>query len=136
VYYAARTGTPIMSAGDGRVSFVGWKSGYGRAVIIDHGQGRSTLYGHMSAWGKAKQGQHVSQGSTIGYVGASGLATGPHLHYEFRINGSQVNPLTVTMPKPQPLSGSDLVKFRAATAPAVAKLELVEKNNAIRVASN
>jgi len=136
VDYAARSGTPIMAAGDGKVAFVGWKNGYGRAVIIDHGQGRSTLYGHMSAWGKEKQGQRVSQGSTIGYVGMSGLATGPHLHYEFRINGTQVNPLTVTMPKPSPLSGGELVKFRAATAPAVAKLELVEKNNAIRVASN
>jgi len=136
VDYAARTGTPIMAAGDGKVAFVGWKNGYGRAVIIDHGQGRSTLYGHMSAWGKEKQGQHVSQGSTIGYVGASGLATGPHLHYEFRINGTQVNPLTVTMPKPSPLSGAELVKFRAATAPALAKLEMVEKNNALRVASN
>jgi murein DD-endopeptidase MepM/ murein hydrolase activator NlpD len=128
VDYAARSGTPIMAAGDGRISFMGWKSGYGRAVIIDHGQGRSTLYGHMSSWGKAKQGQHVSQGSTIGYVGMSGLATGPHLHYEFRIGGKQVNPLTVTMPKPQPLSGPALAKFRAATAPAVAKLLLVEKN--------
>ncbi len=128
VDYAARTGTPIMAAGDAKVAFVGWKSGYGRAVILDHGQGRSTLYGHMSAWGKEKQGQRVSQGSTIGYVGASGLATGPHLHYEFRINGTQVNPLTVTMPKPLPLAGAELVKFRAATAPAVAKLLMVEKN--------
>ncbi|MFA6986918.1 MAG: M23 family metallopeptidase [Arenimonas sp.] len=128
VDYAARTGTPIMAAGDAKVSFAGWKSGYGRAVILDHGQGRSTLYGHMSAWGKAKVGQRVSQGSTIGYVGMSGLATGPHLHYEFRINGKQVNPLTVTMPKPQPLAGAELLRFRAATAPAVAKLLLVEKN--------
>jgi murein DD-endopeptidase MepM/ murein hydrolase activator NlpD len=129
VDYAARTGTPIMAAGDAKVAFVGWKSGYGRAVILDHGQGRSTLYGHMSAWGKEKVGQRVSQGSTIGYVGASGLATGPHLHYEFRINGSQVNPLTVTMPKPQPLAGGELLRFRAATAPVLAKLLLVEKNN-------
>jgi murein DD-endopeptidase MepM/ murein hydrolase activator NlpD len=128
VDYAARTGTPIMAAGDAKVAFVGWRNGYGRAVILDHGQGRSTLYGHMSAWGKEKVGQHVSQGSTIGYVGASGLATGPHLHYEFRINGNQVNPLTVTMPKPQPLSGMELVRFRAATAPVLAKLLMVEKN--------
>ena len=135
VDYAARTGTPIMAAGDGRVAFVGWKNGFGRCVMIDHGQGRSTLYGHMSAWGKEKVGQHVNQGSTIGYVGMSGLATGPHLHYEFRVNGTQVNPLTVTMPKPLPLSGSELVKFRAATAPALAKLLLVEKNNASRVAA-
>ena len=128
VDYAARSGTPIMAAGDAKVAFAGWKSGYGRAVILDHGQGRSTLYGHMSSWGKYKAGQRVSQGSTIGYVGMSGLATGPHLHYEFRINGKQVNPLTVTMPKPAPLSGAELVKFRAATAPAVAKLLVVEKN--------
>ena len=128
VDYAARTGTPIMAAGDGKVSFVGWKNGYGRAVVIDHGQGRSTLYGHMSGWGKYKAGQRVPQGATIGYVGASGLATGPHLHYEFRVNNVQVNPLTVTMPKPEPLAGAELVKFRAATAPALAKLQLAEKN--------
>ncbi len=135
VDYAARSGTPIMAAGDGKVAFAGWKNGYGRVVIIDHGQGRSTLYGHMSAWGKEKQGQRVSQGSTIGYVGMSGLATGPHLHYEFRVNGAQVNPLTVTMPKPQPLSGLALVKFRAATAPAVAKMLMVEKNSNTRLAA-
>jgi murein DD-endopeptidase MepM/ murein hydrolase activator NlpD len=123
VDYAARTGTPIMAAGDARVSFVGWKNGYGRAVILDHGQGRSTLYGHLSAWGKLKAGQHVNQGSTIGYVGMSGLATGPHLHYEFRIGGKQVNPLKVTMPKPEPLRGAALAKFRNATAPAVAMME-------------
>jgi murein DD-endopeptidase MepM/ murein hydrolase activator NlpD len=129
VDYAARTGTPIMAAGDGKVSFVGWRNGYGRAVIIDHGQNRSTLYGHMSAWGKYKTGQHVSQGSTIGYVGMTGLATGPHLHYEFRIKGVQVNPLTVTMPKPEPLAGAELVRFRAATAPALAQLESIEQRH-------
>ena len=129
VDYAARTGTPIMAAGDGKVSFVGWKNGFGRVVMIDHGQGRSTVYGHMSAWGKEKAGQRVAQGSTIGYVGMSGLATGPHLHYEFKINGTQVNPLTVTMPKPMPLAGIELSRFRAATAPATAKLLMVEKNN-------
>ena len=134
VDYAARTGTPIMAAGDGKVSFVGWKNGFGRVVMIDHGQGRSTVYGHMSAWGREKAGQHVAQGSTIGYVGMSGLATGPHLHYEFRVNGTSVNPLTVTMPKPEPLSGLALVKFRAATAPALAKMLVVEKNTT-RVAS-
>jgi murein DD-endopeptidase MepM/ murein hydrolase activator NlpD len=132
VDYAAPTGTPIMAAGDGRVKFVGWKNGYGRCVEIDHGQGRSTFYGHMSAWGKERIGQHVGQGNVIGYVGMTGLATGPHLHYEFRVNGTQVNPLTVTMPKPVPLSGAEFLRFRAATAPAVAKLLLAEKN--IRVA--
>jgi murein DD-endopeptidase MepM/ murein hydrolase activator NlpD len=130
VDYAARSGTPIMAAGDGKVSFVGWRNGYGRAVIIDHGQNRSTLYGHMSAWGKYKTGQHVSQGATIGYVGMTGLATGPHLHYEFRIKGTQVNPLTVTMPKPEPLGGAELARFRSATAPALAQLHSLEQRHA------
>lgn len=123
VDYAARTGTPIMAAGDGRVELAGWKSGYGKTVIINHGQGRSTLYGHMSSLGKIKRGQSVSQGSIIGRVGSTGLATGPHLHYEFRIGGKQVNPLKVTMPKPEPLRGSALAKFRNATAPAIAMME-------------
>ncbi len=123
VDYAARAGTPIMAAGDGRIEFAGWKSGYGKTVIINHGQGRSTLYGHLSAFGKYKRGQSVSQGVIIGRVGSTGLATGPHLHYEFRVGGKQVNPLKVTMPKPEPLRGGALAKFRAATAPAVAMMD-------------
>lgn len=127
VDYAARTGTPIMAAGDGRVTFVGWKNGYGRAVVIDHGQGRSTLYGHMSAFGKYKMGARVNQGVTIGYVGASGLATGPHLHYEFHVNKVQVNPLKVTMPKPLPLAGAQLASFKATIAPSIAKMDTMER---------
>jgi len=127
VDYAARTGTPIMAAGDGRVTFVGWKNGYGRTVVIDHGQGRSTLYGHMSAFGKYKMGSRVNQGVTIGYVGASGLATGPHLHYEFHVNKVQVNPLKVTMPKPLPLAGAQLASFKATIAPSIAKMDSMER---------
>lgn len=123
VDYAARTGTPIMAAGDGRIELAGWKNGYGKTIIINHGQGRSTLYGHMSALGKYKKGQFVPQGAVIGRVGSTGLATGPHLHYEFRVGGKQVNPLKVTMPKPEPLRGGALTKFHAATAPAVAMME-------------
>ena len=123
VDYAAATGTPIMAAGDGRVSFTGWQNGYGRTVIIDHGNGTTTLYGHMSRLGKYKVGQRVQQGAIIGYVGSTGLATGPHLHYEFRVKGVHRDPLTVTFPKPEPLNGSEMVAFRAATAPAVARLQ-------------
>jgi len=133
VDYAAATGTPIMAAGDGKVDFVGWKNGYGRVVILDHGQGRSTLYGHMSAWGKEKVGQRVNQGSTIGYVGMSGLATGPHLHYEFRVNGNQVNPLSVTMPKPAPLAGTEMARFQATIAPALARMEVMQKTTRLAV---
>ena len=124
--YAAHAGTPIMAAGDARVAFVGWKGGYGRAVILDHGRGYTTLYGHMSRFGKEHVGQRIAQGTVIGYVGMTGLATGPHLHYEFRINGVHRNPLSVTMPPPEPLRGTALAQFRAQTGKALAQIRKVE----------
>ena len=127
VDYGAGTGTPIMAAGDARVQFVGWKGGYGRAVILDHGRGYTTLYGHMSRFGKIKAGQKVPQGTVIGYVGMTGLASGPHLHYEFRINGVHRNPLSVTMPPPEPLGGAALAQFRSQTANALARIQSVER---------
>jgi murein DD-endopeptidase MepM/ murein hydrolase activator NlpD len=127
VDYAARTGTPIMAAGDARVAFIGQQRGYGNVVILDHGKGHTTLYAHMSRFGKERKGQQVAQGTVIGYVGSTGLATGPHLHYEFRVNGVHRNPLSVTMPPPEPLKGADLAAFRAATAPALARMESMEK---------
>ncbi len=126
VDFAAHTGTPIMAAGNARVAFVGWKGGYGRAVILDHGRGYTTLYGHMSRFGKEHVGQRISQGQVIGYVGMSGLATGPHLHYEFRVNGVHRNPLSVTMPPPEPLNGKAMTAFRAQTSQALARIRKVE----------
>ena len=125
--YAARTGTPIMAAGDARVQFVGVQRGYGNVVILDHGRGYSTLYGHMSRFGKVKPGQRIGQGTVIGYVGMTGLATGPHLHYEFRVNGQQRNPASVTMPPPEPLKGAELAAFRAQAAPAMARIRGMEE---------
>ncbi|HET6604926.1 MAG TPA: peptidoglycan DD-metalloendopeptidase family protein [Xanthomonadaceae bacterium] len=125
VDYAANSGTPIMSAGDGKVGFVGWKSGYGRTVIVDHGRGYTTLYAHMSRFGRHKMGARVRQGDVIGHVGASGLATGPHLHYEFRVKGVHQDPLKVTLPKPEPLPASELARFRLQQAPMFAQLRLV-----------
>lgn len=81
----------------------------------------------MSRFGKIKTGQRVAQGTVIGYVGSTGTATGPHLHYEFRVNGVHRNPLSVTMPPPEPLQGSELVAFRAQTAPALARIRGMEK---------
>lgn len=126
VDYAARSGTPIMAAGDGRVSFAGWQNGYGRTVIIDHGRGYTTLYAHMSRLGGYKVGARVRQGNTIGYVGMTGLATGPHLHYEFRIKGAHRDPLKVTLPKPEPLPRTELARFQQQTAPLLAKLDLLD----------
>lgn len=125
VDYAAPIGTPIFAAGDGRVKFAGWQSGFGRTVILDHGNGITTLYAHMSRLGAYRVGQRVRQGTTIGYVGMSGLATGPHLHYEFRVRGVHKDPLRVTLPKPEPLKGPLLAEFRRATAPALAQLERI-----------
>ena len=135
VDYGAGSGTPIMAAGDARVSFVGWKSGYGRTVVLDHGKGYTTLYAHMSRFGKYKPGQRIKQGTVIGYVGSSGLATGPHLHYEFRVNGAHRNPLTVTMPPPEPLNGEALAVFRAQVAPAMARIEKLQAATDTRVAA-
>ncbi len=104
VDYAAAIGTPIKAAGDGRVTFRGVKGGYGNTVIIKHGSEYSTLYGHMSRFrSSVKKGAKVRQGDIIGYVGKTGLATGPHLHYEFRINGAHKNPLTVKLPASKPI---------------------------------
>lgn len=127
VDYAARTGTPIMAAGDARVQFAGTQRGYGNVVILDHGSGHTTLYGHMSRLGPYRAGQRVAQGQVIGYVGSTGMSTGPHLHYEFRVNGVHRNPLSVTMPPPQPLQGADLAAFRAQTAPAMARIQGMEE---------
>ena len=126
VDYGAGSGTPIMAAGDARVSFVGWKGGYGRTVVLDHGKGYTTLYAHMSRFGKYQAGARIKQGAVIGYVGSTGLATGPHLHYEFRVGGVHRNPLKVTMPPPEPLKGDALVAFRAQVAPAMAQIERLE----------
>lgn len=127
VDYAAASGTPIMAAGDARVAFVGKQNGYGNVVILDHGRGYSTLYGHMSRFARIRAGERIAQGTVIGYVGMTGMATGPHLHYEFRVNGAQRNPLSVTMPPPEPLRGAELARFRTQTAPALARIEGLEK---------
>lgn len=100
VDYAAPTGTPIRATGDGRVEFAGVRGGYGNVVIIRHGQQYSTLYAHMNSFARGiRAGVRVRQGQTIGTVGMTGLATGPHLHYEFLVNGTHRDPLTVQLPK-------------------------------------
>lgn len=103
VDYAAPTGTPIYAAGDGTIKFRGWGNGYGNYIIIQHAGRYETVYGHMSRFGTFRKGQTVKQGEVIGYVGMTGLATGPHLHYEFRIDGVHHDPLTVKFPNAQPI---------------------------------
>ena len=115
-----------MAAGDARVVSAGWHGGYGNAVVLDHGRGYTTLYGHMSRVAKIRPGQRIAQGTVIGYVGSTGMSTGPHLHYEFRVNGVHRNPLSITMPPPEPLSGAALAQFRAQTGAALARIQKVE----------
>jgi murein DD-endopeptidase MepM/ murein hydrolase activator NlpD len=121
--YAAPTGTPVHAAGDGRVSFAGRRGGYGNAIVLTHGSNVSTLYGHMSRFARNMHvGTHVQQGDVIGFVGMTGLATGPHLHYEYLTNGVHRNPQTVQLPGAEPLHAEALQRFREAAAPLIAAL--------------
>jgi len=130
VDYAAPTGTRVKSTSDGTVDFIGNQGGYGRVVILRH-QGRyTTLYGHLSGFAQGiHKGSRVSQGDVIGYVGSSGWATGPHLHYEFRINDVHQNPLSVALPTALPLTAQQIATFRAKVEPNLARLELIKGSN-------
>lgn len=133
--YAAPTGTPIKAAGDGRVTFAGTKGGYGRTVIIQHGQSYKTLYAHMHRYGRGiRSGTRVKQGQIIGYVGSSGLATGPHLHYEFYLNGAVRNPVNVPLPKAKSIAANELEDFKLQTQSIVAQLEQYSRK--IQLATN
>lgn len=123
VDYAAPTGTPIKAAGDGKIIHRGRKGGYGNTIIVQHGGNITTLYAHMSKFGRARVGTRVRQGEVIGYVGATGLATGPHLHYEYRRNGVHLNPRTVKLPDAEPINSEYLAEFRKAAAPLLKQLE-------------
>ncbi|WP_261843764.1 OapA family protein [Aliamphritea ceti] len=122
--YAARTGTPIKSSGDGKIIWRGKKGGYGNAVIVQHGGNITTLYAHMSKFKKGQRvGKRVKQGQVIGYVGSTGLSSGPHLHYEFRVNGVHKNSQTVKLPQANPVPKSERKLFNKVAADVVAKLE-------------
>lgn len=124
VDYAAPSGTPIKASGDGKVIFRGVKSGYGNVVILQHGGNITTLYAHMSRFAsKASSGSRVRQGQTIGYVGATGLVTGAHLHYEYRINGVHRNPRTVELPQAAPIAAEYRERFQATARPILEELE-------------
>jgi len=115
--FAAPTGTPIRAAADGTIEFVGNRGGYGNFIIVKHWKPYSTAYGHMSRFASGiRTGSKVRQGDVIGYVGTTGWSTGPHLHYEFRVNNAQQNPLNIDMPNARPLAAGELQQFRAAAA--------------------
>ena len=130
VDYSAPTGTPIKAAGDGKVIHKGTKGGYGRTIIIQHGGRYSTLYAHMSSYRKGIYiGKRVKQGQVIGYVGSSGRATGPHLHYEFRVNGVHRNPLTVKLPNAQPIDNRYKQDFALHAESMLSQLAMYKETN-------
>lgn len=123
VDYSAPTGTPIKASGDGKVIFRGWKSGYGNTLILQHGGNITTLYAHLSRFAKTSgYGTKVRQGEVIGYVGATGLATAAHLHYEYRKNGVHLNPQTVILPPAEPLRGAELTAFQTTAQPLLSRM--------------
>ena len=132
VDYAASTGTPVRAAGDGVIKLAARKGGYGRAIIIQHGGRYTTLYGHLSRYARGiKRGKHVKQGQIIGHVGMTGLATGPHLHYEFRVNGVHRNPLTVKLPKAMRIPDDLMDEFKTQTKPLLAQLNGIANNTTV-----
>lgn len=124
VDYAAPRGTPIKATGDGRVTLAGRHGGYGNTVIIQHGNRYKTLYAHMHNFAKGiRNGSQVKQGQVIGYVGTTGLSTGPHLHYEFQVNGVHVDPLSQKLPMADPIAASEKQRFLQQSKPLMALLD-------------
>ena len=127
VDFAAPAGTPIRASADGKITFQGWKGGYGKVVMLQHDGVYSTVYGHMSRFDPSlNQGMSVKQGQVIGYVGATGYATGPHLHYEFRINGQHQDPLSAKLPEAMPIAASQRARFLSESAQLMAQLARME----------
>jgi murein DD-endopeptidase MepM/ murein hydrolase activator NlpD len=127
VDFGATSGTPIMAAGDGVVTFKGWKSGYGNFVTIKHNDKYETAYGHCSRFANINVGSRVKQGQVIAYVGMTGMATGPHLHYEVREAGNQVNPVSKQFNMAAGLSGKQLAAFKTAKQSALNELASLAK---------
>ena len=129
--FRAPKGSRIFAAADGVVTFVGYeRKGYGKYLKLDHGLGRTTLYAHMSKVAPLKRGMRVQKGDIIGYVGRTGLATGPHLHYELMLNGVQINPRTADLPDTENLSAFQLAQLRTHAEPLQTRFRLMAEEEA------
>ncbi|RLA07359.1 MAG: peptidase M23 [Gammaproteobacteria bacterium] len=129
VDYAAKTGTEIKSTADGKIILQKWVKGYGKTVVVQHGGNISTLYAHMSNYAKGiKKNTKVRQGQIIGYVGQTGWATGPHLHYEFRVNLKHKDPVTVPLPKIISIVNFDIKDFKKQTASLISQLKILSNS--------
>jgi murein DD-endopeptidase MepM/ murein hydrolase activator NlpD len=128
VDYSAGRGTPVRATGNGKIIHRGRKGGYGKTIVIRHGSKYSTLYAHLNGYKRGlRNGSKVKQGQIIGYVGSTGLATGPHLHYEFRVNGVHRNPLTVKLPSAKNLAKKFRPDFTQQTSQYVAQLDSLKR---------
>jgi murein DD-endopeptidase MepM/ murein hydrolase activator NlpD len=135
VDYAAPIGTPIRAAGDGRITFRGVKGGYGNVIVIAHSGGVETLYGHMHRFAPGGfVGKRIKQGELIGYVGMSGLASGPHLHYEYRVNGVHRNPASIKTVPVEPLQARYRADFDAKSREMLAKLDAARRTAEVSAA--
>jgi murein DD-endopeptidase MepM/ murein hydrolase activator NlpD len=130
--YAAPTGTRVRAVGEGIVETAGWKGGYGNVVVIRHHGQYTTVYAHLSRVG-VRRGQRVAQNDTIGAVGQTGWATGPHLHYEFRVAGEARNPFSLALPSAAPVAPQDLPAFRHQAEPLLARLDLIANSTLARL---
>ncbi|EAK9868536.1 M23 family peptidase [Campylobacter lari] len=126
--YAAPTGTPVKSAGDGTISFVGTKGGYGKVVQVKHVSGYMTLYAHLSRFAKIKRGQKVKQGQVIAYVGSTGMSTGPHLHFGLYLNNKAINPETIVKIPKSSLSGKNKEEFLKMAKEYKNRLQSIDEN--------
>lgn len=137
VDFAAATGTPIRASGDGVIDFAGTQGGYGNMVVIKHWSNYSTAYAHMSRFASnLRKGAKVSQGQVIGYVGTTGWSTGPHLHYEFRVNNQARDPMSVDIPNAQPLAAAQMQRFRSVASDMSHRFALLmPENGNIRLAA-
>ncbi len=125
--YVALAGTPVSSIGSGTVTFAGWKGGYGRLVYVTHGKGFQSGYGHLSRFAKGiRKGTRVRQGQLLGYVGTTGLSTGPHLHFELKRHGSFINPLRAKIPAADPVSEARMALFRQERERAISLARALE----------
>jgi murein DD-endopeptidase MepM/ murein hydrolase activator NlpD len=130
VDYAAPSGTRVKAVADAIVTFVGGQGGYGKVVILQHAGNISTVYGHLSRFApRLRKGQKIAQGDTVGFVGMTGLATGPHLHYEFRVHGEHRDPLKVALPVSLPLPAEIFAEFNLQVRPLAAQLDLLRGSN-------
>jgi len=126
VDYAAPIGTRVKAPADAIVDFAGVKNGYGNVIVLRHQNGINTIYGHLSRFAAGlRKGMHVAQSEIIGYVGMTGLATGPHLHYEFLVNGQHLDPLKVALPKAMPLAPQYQADFKSHSSGLFAQLNLL-----------